>query len=86
MYSCMARVSDLQRKVNVDARTKYFAASTSLLETLDSFALTKKDKGIKLIAYLGMFRQEFDLSSVFDIAQPLGDWLCSLPKGVWNDK
>jgi hypothetical protein len=86
MYSFMARLRDLQKKVNVDAKIKYFAASTSLLETLDSFALTKTDKGVKLIACLGMFKQEFNLNSVFDIAQPLGDWLCSLPKGVWNDK
>jgi len=82
----MARLRDLQRKVTVDARTKHFAASTALLETLDTFSLTKTDKGVKLVAYLGVFKQEFNLSSVFDIAQPLGDWLCSLPKGVWDDK
>lgn len=82
----MARLRDLQRQVGVDARTKHFAASMFLLETLDTFVLTKTDKRIKLTAYLGMFKQEFNLNSIFDIAQPLGDWLCSLPKGVWDDK
>ena len=82
----MARLRDLQRQAGVDARTKHFAASTLLLETLEVFSLTKTEKGVKLIAYLGMFKQEFNLKSIFDIAQPLGEWLCSLPKGVWNEK
>lgn len=86
MCSSMAKLRDLQRKVEVDARTKQYAASTILLETLDTFVLTKTDKGVKLVAYLQMFKQEFNCESVFDLAQPLGNWLCSLPKGVWNEK
>jgi len=84
MYLFMARLRDLQRQVNTDSRTKYFTASTALLETLDSFVLTKTDKGIKLIAYVGLFKQEFNLDSIFNLSQPLGERLCTLPKGVWQ--
>lgn len=86
MYSFMAKLRDLQRKVEVDARTRQCAASTILLETLDTFVLTKTEKGVKLVAYLQLFKQEFNCDTVFDLVKPLGDWLCSLPKGVWSDK
>ena len=82
----MARLRDLQRQVGVDAKIKHFAASTTLLETLDSFVLTKTEKGIKLVAYLGLFKQEIHCDNIFELVQPLGSWLCSLPKGVWNNK
>lgn len=30
-----------------------------------------------------MFKQEFTANDEFELAQPLGEWLVSLPNGVW---
>lgn len=82
----MARLSDLQRKAGDESRIKQYASLTILLETLDAFVLNKNENGVTLTAYIHLMKQEFKSTSIFELTQPLGNWLCSLPKGIWNDK
>ncbi len=82
----MPRVSDLQRRAGVDARTKGCAALMLMLNAVDVFQLSKTDKGVVLTVYVQLFKHTLSGNTLFDLEQPLGDWLCSLPKGVWNEK
>lgn len=82
----MARVSDLRRKVDSGSRVRQLAATSMLLETLDAYELKKTDQGISLTAYIHLYKKEFTTTDLFNLAQPLGEWLCSLPKGIWTDK
>jgi len=82
----MLRLRDLQRQVSVDARTKECAALMLLLETVDIFQLSKTEKGVFLTVYVQLFKHNLTGNSLFDLIKPLGDWLCSLPKGVWSGK
>lgn len=82
----MARLRDLQKKVSGDSKIKQYAALTILLETLDAFVLKKNENEIILTAYVHLMKQEFKSISILELLQPLGKWLCGLPKGVWNDK
>jgi len=60
------------------------AALFSLLSVIDGFVMTKNDSGIKLKAYKNIFNKDFEGNKITDFAQPLGDWLVSLPKGIWE--
>jgi hypothetical protein len=80
----MARISQYQRKVTGDEKEKLYAILFLLLVACDLYILTKKEEGVRLVAYLGLFSKEFNVKSEFELTQKLGDWLCSLPKGVWN--
>lgn len=82
----MARLRDLQRKVDGDAKIKAMASLTVMLEVLDAFRLTKKDDNITLNAYIHMYSKEFTADDLFSLAQPLGDWLCFLPAEIWDEK
>jgi hypothetical protein len=80
----MARISQLKRQVTSDEKEKLLAILFTLLITCDLYILTKKETGVRLVAYLGLFSQDFIVKSEFELPQKLGDWLCSLPKDVWK--
>ena len=83
----MPRASDLRRKGANSERLKSFAAATLLISILDAFFLQKsEDNTVKLTAFMGHTQKEFTAPELLDLAQPLGDWLMSLPKDIWNDK
>ncbi len=86
----MPGINQLKRKSFGDEKQKALAALFMLLVTLDNYVLVKqeaiKERAVKLLAYKGIFKKEFEVQSEFDLTQKLGDWLCSLPKGVWENK
>jgi len=86
----MPSVKELQRmamkKQPPENRIEYLAALFALLIVCDNYILTKKDNGIKLIVYKNILSHEFNVANEFELTQPLGDWLVSLPKGIWEEK
>jgi hypothetical protein len=83
----MARLRDIQKKVSLDQSTKAAAGLFLALENADSFCLSKTDeKGIELRVYKSMFSETFTAQDLFGLLQPFGNWLCRLPKGVWEIK
>ena len=86
----MPSVKELQRmamkKQSPENKIEYLAALFTLLIVCDNYILTKKDNGLKLVVYKNILSQEFNVPNEFDLTQPLGDWLVSLPKGIWEEK
>ena len=81
----MPGIRQLKRKAGSDEKQKALAALFMVLVTLDSYSLVKVEgQNVRLTAYIGVFKNEFTVQSEFDLTQILGDWLCSLPKGVWK--
>jgi hypothetical protein len=81
----MPRISQYQRKIKGDERVKMYASLFFQLIVCDMYVLTKKNNDeMRLVAYKGIFKQEFVVKSEFDLPQKLGDWLCSLNKEVYN--
>jgi len=74
------------KKQPPENRIEYLAALFSLLIVCDNYILTKKDNGIKLIVYKNILSQEFNVTNEFELTKPLGEWLVSIPKGVWDVK
>lgn len=68
-------------------RLARYATLSALMDLLDAFQF-KRAEGRKttMIASIGLFRQEFIGQSVGDFAEPLGKWLVSLPKEIWEEK
>lgn len=79
----MPGIKQLKREVRGNSKERALAALFLLLVTLDCYSLIKQDN-VRLTAYLGVFKKEFVEQSEFELTQKLGDWLVSLPKGVWN--
>lgn len=84
----MAKISKIKRGiVEGDARLKYYAAILGLLVALDNYRLVKEaDTSVKLTACISIFRKDFSAKDEFGLIDPLGNWLCSLPKEIWDDK
>lgn len=72
------------KKQPPENKIEKLAVLFSLLIVCDNYILTKRDNGIMLIVYKNMFSKEINAENEFEIAQQLGDWLVSLPKGVWE--
>jgi hypothetical protein len=84
----MARISQIKRGVvKTDERLNGYAALLGELVVLDNYRLIKEsDTSVKLIACISIFKKDFSAKDEFDLIQPLGEWLCSLPKGIWDEK
>ena len=51
----------------------------------DSYVLSRtEEKGVELVAYKGVFKEKFAAGNESGILEPLGKWLCRLPKTVWD--
>jgi hypothetical protein len=78
-----ANASSHTRIPEEDAVTLMLASFMSLCDT---FLINKRsDTDIKIVASLNIFVKEFNGCGIV-LAKSIGDWLCSLPKGVWDDK
>ncbi|MDH8700844.1 putative xylose isomerase-like sugar epimerase [Dysgonomonadaceae bacterium PH5-43] len=84
----MARISRVKRNSRADEeRTKACAALFLLLITLDGYCLSKvNEKEVSLRVFIEIFSNEFKAKDELGLIKPLGDWLCSLPKGIWDNK
>lgn len=87
----MASLNRIKRQIGSNEdymkRLSRFAALSSMMDVLDAFQFKRVESGeATLIACLGIFRKEFKGRSVWDFTQPLGDWLVSLPKEIWEGK
>jgi len=86
----MPSVKELQRmamkKQSPENKIEYLAALFTLLIVCDNYILTKKDNGLKLVVYKNILSQEFNVTNEFELTKPLGEWLVSIPKGVWDVK
>jgi hypothetical protein len=84
----MARISKIKRGVvEGDERLKSYSALLGELVVLDNYRLIKEtDASVKLTACISIFKKDFSAKDEFGLIQPLGNWLCSLPKGIWDDK
>jgi hypothetical protein len=84
----MPKISKIKRGVvESDARLKSYASVLGLLVVLDSYRLIKEiDTSVKLTACINIFKKDFSAKDEFGLIEPLGNWLCALPKGIWDDK
>ena len=81
----MPSVSRLQRKKPASEEDKMLMGFFAAVACLDYYLLSKTDdKGVELFAYKGPFKEKFVAKKETDILEPLGTWLCKLPKGVWG--
>ena len=74
-----------EKKIHEDELKKVMGFSCMLL-VLDNYVLKKGDFKITLTAYKNMFSKDFETEHIYDLVEPVGQWLCSIPKGVWEDK
>jgi len=57
-----------------------------MLLVLDNYLLKRDDFKITFTAYKNLFSKDFEAKHIYDLVEPVGQWLCKLPKGVWNEK
>lgn len=74
-----------ENKIQEDELKKAIGFSCMLL-VLDNYILKRDDFKITFTAYKNMFSQNFEAKHIYDLTEPVGQWLCSLNKGVWEDK
>jgi len=74
-----------ENKIREEELKKVMGFSCMLL-VLDNYVLKKDDLKITLTAYKNMFSQNFEAKHIYDLVEPVGQWMCSLNKGVWEDK
>jgi hypothetical protein len=80
----MPSISSLQRKRKSN-RDAYFIGLFAAIACLDEYRLSKSpDRGIELIAYKGLFKETFAGGDETCLLDPLGKWICKLPKTVWE--
>ena len=76
-----------KQKLNKGQKVDTLAALFLLLAVCDAYSIKKADGGgISLTVWKNILSTSFIKKDEFDLVQPLGNWLCSLPKSVWNDK
>lgn len=74
-----------EKKIHEDELKKVMGFSCMLL-VLDNYVLKKDDFKITLTAYKNMYCKDFEAEHIYDLVEPVGQWMCKLPKGVWEDK
>lgn len=74
-----------EKKIHEEELKKVMGFSCMLL-VLDNYVLKKDDFKISFTAYKNMFSEEFEAQHIYDLIEPVGQWMCSLNKGVWDDK
>ena len=74
-----------EKKIHEEELKKVMGFSCMLL-VLDNYVLKKDDFKITLIAYKNLFSKEFEAKHIYDLVEPVGQWMCKLPKGVWEEK
>lgn len=72
-----------KRKQTKEQKFEQLSSLFLLLAVCDNYILSKSDKGVRLVAYKNILSTEIDCKDEYDLVQRLGDWLVSLPKGVW---
>lgn len=85
----MPSVKELQRqamrKQPPENKIEKLAVLFSLLLVCDNYILTKTDGSLRIVVYKNIFNKEINAANEFEVAKQLGDWLMSLPKGVWDE-
>lgn len=74
-----------EKQIEADELKKVMGFSCMLL-VLDNYVLKKDDFKITLTAYKNLFSKEFQAKHIYDLVEPVGQWMCKLPKGVWDEK
>lgn len=74
-----------RRKTTSEQKIEYLATLFTLLMVCDYYILEKKDNIIKLTVYKNVFKKEITGETEFDLSIPLGNWLTTLPKGIWDN-
>lgn len=74
-----------EKKIREEELQKVMGFSCMLL-VLDNYVLKKDDFKISFTAYKNMFSKTFESEHIYDLVEPVGQWMCSLNKAVWEDK
>ena len=74
-----------ENKIREEELKKVMGFSCMLL-VLDNYLLKRDDFKITFTAYKNLFSKDFEAKHIYDLVEPVGQWLCKLPKGVWNEK
>jgi hypothetical protein len=61
-------------------------ALASFMLLLDGYVFKKTDSGFYARVELNIFSESFTADSEPAMTEAIGQWLCGLPKGVWEDK
>jgi hypothetical protein len=82
----MARISQIQRGIRrSDEKLAMYAALLSLLVVLDEYYLKKDNTGkVSITVCKSIFKETFTSKDEYGLIKPLGDWLCKLPKTIWE--
>lgn len=80
------QANELHEKQIKEEELKKVMGFSCMLLVLDNYVLKKNDFKITLTAFKNMFSNDFEAEHIYDLVEPVGQWMCKLPKGVWEDK
>lgn len=79
------QANELHEKKIHEAELQKVIGFSCMLLVLDNYVLKKDDFKITLTAYKNLFSKNFEAEHIYDLAEPVGQWMCNLPKGVWEE-